>query len=79
MSEQDKQIKLKKYVNEAVSYLMQLENLNEDIKNLADIAKEELEIAPAEFKAIAKAKHKADKVQQQIDKLTAALESANKL
>jgi hypothetical protein len=79
MTEQDKQIKLKKYITECVSYLMQQESLLEDIKNLADIAKEELDVPPAEFKAIAKAKHKADKTQQQIDKLTAALESANSL
>ena len=79
MTEQEKQIKLKKYVTEAVSYLMQIEALQEDIKNLADIAKEELEVAPADFKAIAKAKFKSDKVQQQIDKLTQSLETANSL
>ena len=80
MTEQNNQIKLKKYIQEAVSYLMQIEALNEDLKKLASIAnEEELVESAADFKAIAKAKFKADKVRQQIDKLTASLEVANSL
>lgn len=50
-----------------------------EIKNLGSIVKEELEYPAAEFKAVVKAKFQQDKVQQQIDKLTQSLETANSL
>jgi len=78
LSPENKQ-KLSKYVSEAVGYLQQVESLNEDVKNLAAIAKEEMEIPPAEFKAIVKAKYDADKVQAQVDKLQASLDAADSL
>lgn len=71
--------KLSKYITEAVGYLQQVESLNEDLSNLASIAKEEMELPPAQFKAIAKAKFAADKVQAQVEKLQASLDAAESL
>lgn len=71
--------KLSKYITEAVGYLQQIESLNEDLSNLASIAKEEMELPPAQFKAIAKAKFAADKVQAQVEKLQASLDAAESL
>lgn len=71
--------KLSKYINEAVGYLQQIESLNDDLKNLADIAKEEMELPPAQFKAICKAKFDAEKVQAQVEKLQASLDAADSL
>lgn len=71
--------KLSKYITEAVGYLQQIESLNEDLKNLAEIAKEEMELPPAQFKAIAKAKFAAEKVQAQVEKLQASLDAADSL
>ena len=71
--------KLSKYITEAVGYLQQIESLNDDLKNLAEIAKEEMELPSAQFKAIAKAKFAADKVQAQVEKLQASLDDAESL
>lgn len=71
--------KLSKYITEAVGYLQQIESLNEDLSNLASIAKEEMELPPAQFKAIAKAKFAAEKVQAQVEKLQASLDAADSL
>lgn len=71
--------KLSKYITEAVGYLQQIESLNDDLKNLAEIAKAEMELPPAQFKAIAKAKFAAEKVQAQVEKLQASLDAADSL
>jgi hypothetical protein len=75
----EQKAKFKKYVEQGVQSMRELEVLNEDLKNLGSIVKEELEYPAAEFKAVVKAKFQQDKVQQQIDKLTQSLETANSL
>lgn len=75
----ENKVKLSKYITEAVGYLQQIESLNEDLSNLASIAKEEMELPPAQFKAIAKAKFAAEKVQAQVEKLQASLDAADSL
>lgn len=71
--------KYSKYITEAVGYLQQIASLNEYLNNLASIAKEELEVAPAEFKSTAKAKFDTAKVQAQVEKLQASLDAAESL
>ena len=75
----EQKVKFKKYVDQGVQLMQELETLNEDLKNLGSIVKEELDYPAAEFKAVVKAKYAQDKVQQQIDKLTSSLETAQSL
>ena len=71
--------KFKKYVDQGVQLMRELEVLNEDLKNLGSIVKEELDYPAAEFKLVVKAKHQQEKVQAQICKLQSSLETAQSL
>lgn len=75
----EQKAKFKKYVEQGVALMREMETLTEDLKNLGSIVKEELEYPPAEFKLVVKAKYQQEKVKAQIEKLTGSLETAQSL
>ena len=63
----EKRAKLVSYLSECVEYLVQKDTLDEDIKNLKDIAKEEFDMASKDFTSLLKVAYDKTKVETEIE------------